>query len=155
MASQIHAILVLSQLAWNTERETLWVSSFASCASVLDKNQKFLTKIIRFINFIEEQFSCSEGYWNSLEVGMIDKSRNSAWEGLAFLLALTLRNHAFSLCLCFPICKKCLHLKIFFYINISAHKRQPTYEPSFMHRAPFPARCEGEVSSLRPFTMSQ
>ena len=60
---------------------------------ILNKHQKFLNKIIRFIHFIEEQFSSSEEEWNSLEVGMNWKESKPCSRGdLTFYLLWLLGN---------------------------------------------------------------
>lgn len=73
--------------------------------TALDKHQKFLTKTTRFPNVIQEQLFYDEGYWNSLEVKDGVNGVETMFEGtLEPLFALTLRSHAFPLCL-FPHCK--------------------------------------------------
>lgn len=121
----------------------------------LDRHQKFLTNIIRFPNVLDEQLFYNEKYWNYPELEDRVNGVETMFKGtLDPLFAATLRNHAFSLCLCFPIAKLPAFENAFIWLSLRIKYHSP-YETSIINSSSHPTKYECEVNSLRSLTMFQ
>ena len=121
----------------------------------LDRHQKVLTNIIRFPNVIDEQLFYNEKYWNYPELEDRVNGVETMFKGtLDPLFAVTLRNRAFSLCLCFPIAKLPAFENAFIWLSLHIKDHSP-YETSIINSSSHPTKYECEVNSLRSLTMFQ
>lgn len=152
MASQILAILRGSSACLKYRKREFLCPFICSMVILLwmDRHQKVLTNIIRFPNVIDEQLFYNEEYWNYLELEDKVNGVETMFKGTFDpLFAVTLRNHTFSLCLCFPIAKLPAFENAFIWLSMHTKDHSP-HETSIINSSSHPTKYECEVNSLRP-----